>query len=102
MALETFPFDPAEHLRTDEDIALYLEAVLDDGDPAMIRDAIGIVARARGMTQIAREAGLGRESLYKALSDKGNPSFETIRAVLRALGLTLTVKRADEAPAART
>lgn len=99
MPLETLPHDTAEHLRTDEDVALYIEAVLEDGDPALIRDAIGIVARARGMSQIAREAGLSRESLYKALSQTGNPSFETVRAVLHALGLQLSVKRADK-PAA--
>ncbi|MFH6786492.1 MULTISPECIES: addiction module antidote protein [Methylobacterium] len=99
MPLETFPHDTAEHLRTDEDVALYIEAVLEDGDPALIRDAIGIVARARGMSQIAREAGLSRESLYKALSQTGNPSFETVRAVLQAPGLQLSVKRADK-PAA--
>ncbi|QRE74485.1 addiction module antidote protein [Methylobacterium aquaticum] len=99
MPLETLPHDTAEHLRTDEDVALYIEAVLEDGDPALIRDAIGIVARARGMSQIAREAGLSRESLYKALSQTGNPSFETVRAVLQALGLQLSVKRADK-PAA--
>ncbi|RVU13879.1 addiction module antidote protein [Methylobacterium oryzihabitans] len=97
MPLDTQPYDTAEHLKTDEDIALYLEAVMEDGDPELIRHAIGVVARARGMTQIAREAGLGRESLYKALSETGNPSFETIRAVLKALGLTLTVKRSAEA-----
>jgi probable addiction module antidote protein len=99
MPLETLPHDTAEHLKTDEDVALYIEAVLEDGDPALIRDAIGIVARARGMSQIAREAGLSRESLYKALSQSGNPSFETVRAVLQALGLQLSVKRADK-PAA--
>ena len=99
MPLETFPHDTAEHLRTDEDVALYIEAVLEDGDPALIRDAIGIVARARGMSQVARDAGLSRESLYKALSQSGNPSFETVRAVLQALGMQLSVKRAGK-PAA--
>ncbi len=99
MPLEILPHDTAEHLRTDEDVALYIEAVLEDGDPALIRDAIGIVACARGMSQIAREAGLSGESLYKALSQTGNPSFETVRSVLQALGLPLSVKRADK-PAA--
>ena len=99
MPLETLPHDTAEHLKTDEDVALSIEAVLEDGDPALIRDAIGIVARARGMSQIAREAGLSRESLDKALSQSGNPSFETVRAVLQALGLQFSVKRADK-PAA--
>lgn len=86
-------------MRTDEDIALDIEAVLEDGDPALIRDAIGIVAPTRGMSQIAREASLSRESLYKALSQLGNPGFETVRAVLQALGLPLSVTRADK-PAA--
>ncbi|KMO11350.1 addiction module antidote protein [Methylobacterium platani] len=99
MPLETPPDDTAEHLRTDEDVALYIEAVLEDGDPALIRDAIGIVARARGMSRIARETGLSRESLHKALSQTGNPSFETVRAVLQALGLQLGMTRADK-PAA--
>ncbi|AWN54612.1 addiction module antidote protein [Methylobacterium sp. 17Sr1-1] len=99
MPLETRPHDTAEHLKTDEGVALYIEAALEDGDPALIRDAIGIVARARGRSHIAREAGLSRESLYKALSQAGNPSFETVRAVLQALGLQFSVKRADK-PAA--
>ncbi|MDA8090345.1 MAG: putative addiction module antidote protein [Nitrospiraceae bacterium] len=91
---ETRPWDVAEHLKTEEDIAAYLEAVLEDGDPALISAALGDIARARGMTDIAREAGLGRESLYKALSPEGNPEFATVLKVLRALGLTLHVKAA--------
>jgi probable addiction module antidote protein len=81
-----------EHLETEEDITAYLEAVLDDGDPALVSAALGDIARARGMTEIAREAGLGRESLYKALSPEGNPEFATVMKVLRALGLSLHVK----------
>ena len=92
MPLETRPYDTAEYLDTPERIAAYIEAVLEDGDPALIRDAIGTVARARGMTQIAQETGLGRESLYKALSEKGNPSFETVTKVLRVLGVKLSVE----------
>ena len=92
MPVQTFPYDTAEHLKTEEDVALYIEAVLEDGDPALLRDAIGVVARARGMTQVARETGLSRESLYKALSAEGNPGFDTISRVLKALGLQLTVK----------
>ena len=91
---ETRPWDVAEHLKTEEDIAAYLEAVLEDGDSALISAALGDIARARGMTEIAREAGLGRESLYKALSPEGNPEFATVLKVLRALGLTLHVKAA--------
>jgi len=83
-----------EHLETEEDITAYLEAVLDDGDPALVSAALGDIARARGMTEIAREAGLGRESLYKALSPEGNPEFDTVMKVLRALGLSLHVNAA--------
>lgn len=85
----TTPWDPAEHLETDEDMAAYLEAALDDGDPALVAAALGDIARAKGMTQVAREAGLGRESLYKALSPAGNPEFATIMKVVSALGLKL-------------
>ena len=86
---ETHPWDPAEHLETEEDMAAYLEAALEDGDPAVIAAALGDIARAKGMTQIARETGLGRESLYKALSPEGNPEFATVLKVVRALGLRL-------------
>ena len=86
---ETHPWDPAEHLETDEDMAAYLEAALEDGDPNLVAAALGDIARAKGMTQIAREAGLGRESLYKALSPEGNPEFATVLKVVRALGLRL-------------
>ncbi|MCZ7560612.1 MAG: putative addiction module antidote protein [Burkholderiaceae bacterium] len=85
----TTPWDPAEHLDTEEDMAAYLEAALEDGDPALVAAALGDIARAKGMTQVAREAGLGRESLYKALSPAGNPEFATIMKVVSALGLKL-------------
>lgn len=81
------PWDPAEHLATAEDMAAYLEAALEDGDSALVAAALGDIARAKGMTQVARDAGLGRESLYKALSPEGNPEFATILKVLTALGL---------------
>lgn len=86
---ETLPWDPAEHLETEEDKASYLEAALEDGDPAVITAALGDIARARGMTHVARETGLGRESLYKALSPEGNPELATVLKVIRALGLRL-------------
>jgi probable addiction module antidote protein len=86
---ETHPWDAAEYLETEEDMAAYLEAALEDGDPALIAAALGDIARAKGMTQIARETGLGRESLYKALSPEGNPEFATVLKVVRALGLRL-------------
>jgi probable addiction module antidote protein len=85
----TRPWDPAEHLHTDEDMAAYLEAALEDSDAALIAAALGDIARAKGMTQLARETGLGRESLYKALSPLGNPEFATIMKVVGALGLRL-------------
>ncbi len=84
-------FDIAEHLTTPEDMAEYLEASFeeDSGDGLLIRSALNNIARAQGMTQIARDAGLGRESLYKALSSTGNPEFATIMKVMKALGLKL-------------
>ena len=85
----TTPWDPADHLRTDEDMAAYLEAALGEGDPTLVAAALGDIARAKGMTQVARDAGLGRESLYKALSPAGNPEFATILKVVAALGLRL-------------
>ncbi|SFJ75170.1 addiction module antidote protein [Celeribacter neptunius] len=90
MALETTLFDPAEYLDNDEAIADYLSDALETGDSAFIADALGVVARAKGMKQIAEDAGLSRESLYKALSDKGNPELSTVLKVLSAMGLRLT------------
>jgi len=87
--LQTFAWDAADHLDTKEDMAAYLEAALEEGDPQLISAVLGDIARARGMTQIARETGLGRESLYKALSTEGNPEFATVLKVIKALGLRL-------------
>jgi probable addiction module antidote protein len=89
MALKTTRWDSAEHLQTEEDIAAYLDAVLEENDPALVTHALGVIARAKGMSQIARETGLGRESLYKALSPDGNPEFATVLKVIKALGLQL-------------
>ena len=86
---KTRPWDAAEHPETEVDMALYLEAALEDGDPALVAAALGDIARAKGMSEIARETGLGRESLYKALSPEGNPEFATVLKVIRALGLRL-------------
>ena len=86
---KTRAWDPAEHLVTEEYIAAYLEAALQEGDSALISAALGDIARAKGMGQIARDAGLGRESLYKALSAEGNPEFATIMKVVAALRLQL-------------
>ena len=85
----TTPWDPADHLETEEDMAAYLEAALEEGDPALVAAALGDIARAKGMSRVARDAGLGRESLYKALSPSGNPEFATIMKVVSALGLRL-------------
>lgn len=89
--VKTIPWDSAAYLKNDEDIAAYLEAVFEDGDPSLISHALGVVARAKGMTKIAEEAGLGRESLYKSLSADGNPEFATVLKVVHALGLKLKV-----------
>lgn len=92
----TTTWDPADHLHTDEEMAAYLEAALEVGDPTLVAAALGDIARAKGMTQVAREAGLGRESLYKALSPAGNPEFATILKVIAALGLQLHATPAVE------
>ena len=92
MAEETFaPFDSADYLNTFEDVAAYLEAVLEDADddPAVIAAALGAIARSRNLSQIARDAGMSREGLYKALSGDGNPSLATVMKVAHALGLRL-------------
>jgi probable addiction module antidote protein len=89
---KTHPWDAADHLATEEDKAAYLEAALLEDDAALIAAALGDIARASGMTDVARETGLGRESLYKALSPGGNPEFATVLKVVRALGLSLHAK----------
>lgn len=91
---ETRLWDVVEHLETEEDMAAYLDAALEDGDMAVVMAALGDIARAKGMTQIAQESGLGRESLYKALSANGNPEFATVLKVVRALGLQLHAQAA--------
>ena len=89
-------FDAAEYLKTPEDMVAYLDACFeeDTGDGKLIRAALNDIARARGMTQITRDTGLGRESLYKALGSQGNPEFATIIKVMKALGLKLHVSPA--------
>jgi probable addiction module antidote protein len=91
MAIETTRFDIAEHLDSEVMIAHYLEAVFEDGDPDEIRHAIRHAARARGMTDLAQAAGITRGGLYKALAENGNPSFSTIAALLKAMGVRLSV-----------
>ncbi len=97
MALKTTRWDPSERLDSKERIVGFLEAAFEDFDPKHIANAIGVVARARGMTEIAKETGLSREALYRALNDDGNPEFATIMKVLNALGLKLTVVPKDAA-----
>ena len=86
---QTRTWDAADYLETEEDIVAYLEAAFDDGDPRLITTALGDIARSRGMTKIASATGLGRESLYKALSPDGNPGFTTVLKVVQALGIRL-------------
>ena len=93
MALKTLPFDPANHLETEEDILYYLEGAMEGNDAKHIASALGDVARSKGMTDIARKTGLGRQALYTALSADGNPTLETLMTVLTALGLRLSVMR---------
>lgn len=94
MGIKTTRWDSAEHLKTDEDIQLYLEACLEEAgdDPAFIVHALGVIARARNMSQLARDTGLTREGLYKALSPEGNPTFSTVARVAKALGLQISVQ----------
>jgi len=97
---KTSRYDVAEHLRTPEEMAAYLEACLEeaDGDATFVAKALGDIARAKGMTEVARDAGLSRESLYKALSGERSPNFETILRVVEALGIKL---HAEAAPVAK-
>jgi len=92
MTLETTKFDIQEHLRTPKQRAAYLEAAFEDGDPTLIANALGDVARAMGMAAVARETGVTREGLYKALSGKGDPRLSTLAGVVKAMGLRLAVR----------
>ena len=94
MAIITTCWDSAEHLKTEEDIQLYLEACLEESgdDPNAIIHAFGVIARAKNMTQLAKDSGLIREGLYKALSPEGNPSFATVTKVAKALSFKLSVQ----------
>jgi probable addiction module antidote protein len=94
MTLETTKWDASEYLTSEEAIAAYVEAAFEDGDPATIAHALGNVARARGMSTIAKEAGVTREALYKALSAQGDPKLSTLLGVMKALGLKISVETA--------
>lgn len=102
MAEKFSRWDVVDHLETDEDMALYLDACVeeDPGDGSLIRAALGDIARAKGMSQLARDTGLAREGLYKALSADGNPEFSTIMKVIKALGLKLHASTAQQEKAA--
>lgn len=89
MALQLRPFDPAEYLDDPEEMAAYLEDALSSGDSRVFADAVGVVARARGMSQLAKDTGLSRQALYRSLSADGHPEFATMMKVLNALGITL-------------
>jgi probable addiction module antidote protein len=85
-------FDPAEYLKDEEDIAAYLTVILEDNDPALLAAALGDIARARGMSEIAKASGIGREALYKALRPNSQPRFDTISRVCLALGVKLVAQ----------
>lgn len=82
-------WDVVEYLKSEEDMVLYFDACLEEGDPALITAALGDIARTKGMSQVARDTGISREGLYKALSGEGNPEFATVLKVMKALGLKL-------------
>ena len=94
MALETTLYDTADYLDSPESIAAYIEAAFEDGDPALITHALGVVARAKGMSQLTRDAGVTREALYKALKADGDPKLSTFIGVMKALGMRLTARAA--------
>lgn len=94
--VKTTRFDAADYLHTEKRQVAYIAAALESGDADFVRDALGIVARARGMGEVAKNAGLNRESLYKALGQSGNPEFGTVMRIVRALGLTLSARRVEK------
>jgi probable addiction module antidote protein len=94
MALETLPFEPERYFQTDEAQQRLIAEAADSGDTAWLTHAIGIVARARGMAEVAKQTGLSRQALYAAFGPKGNPTISTVMKVLACLGLTLEVKKA--------
>jgi len=95
MVLKTSLWDSAELLDSPERIAAYVEAAFEDGDPSLITHALGVVARARGMSQLAKEAGLSRDAMYKAFQPDGNPTLQTLTSVMKALGMRLSVEAAS-------
>jgi probable addiction module antidote protein len=94
MTIETAPWDAAEFLTTPGKVAAYIEAAMEENDPTFFAYALGVVARSKGMAQVAAEAGVTREALYKALSRDGDPKLSTVFGVLKALGLRMEIKAA--------
>lgn len=94
MGYKTKVFDPAKYLNSEEEIIAYLDAAMEDNDPAHIARALGDVARSEGMTEISRRTGLGRQALYTALSEQGNPTLETVTSIIASLGFRLSVQKA--------
>lgn len=94
MVLQTRLWDAAEHLESDDAMSAYLNAAFEEDDPKLLVAALGDIARAKGMSKLSRDTGLSRESLYRALSNEGNPTFSTILKVTKALGLRLTTEPA--------
>lgn len=92
MAIKTSPWDSAELLDSPESVAAYIEAAFEDGDPALITHALGVAARARGISQLARDAGLSRDAMYKAFQPNGNPTLQTLTSVMKALGMKLSAQ----------
>jgi probable addiction module antidote protein len=91
MAIETKPWDAAETLNTPADIAAYLDAYLEDGTPEELLRAVNTIAKSRGMSELARQTGISREALYRAFSDNGNPTLDTLLRVMKALGVRLAI-----------
>jgi probable addiction module antidote protein len=98
---KTTRFDGTEYLDSEARQVAYIAMALESGEPDFVRDALGLVARARGMGEIAKKAGLNRESLYKALGDSGNPEFGTVMRIVRALGLTLSARPTSPRPVSK-
>jgi probable addiction module antidote protein len=98
VTIETTAFDSADYLNTAEAIAAYLDAYLEESTPQELRNALATVARSHGISDLARRSGVSRPGIYKALGQDGNPSFETIRSILGAMGLRLTVEPAEPDP----
>jgi len=101
MAIELRPYDSAEFLKSDDEVATYLDEAFRDGDPSMIAHALGVAARARGMSQLARQTGLKREGLYRSLSANGNPELGTFVRVMKEMGMQIRVEPASRTHATR-